>query len=179
MTRRSSILSKSPVQGFFVRLSCRDGSALVAVVDPPGSVAAIGRAAGCAWASVTRRPKSAAWIRDTIVRGIAISSVLPDLLVRGSQGAGGRSSRPAHRPPTRDHWLVQIVVLVVLRALDRELQRQAGFSQLIEPDAGGDGHGALEGGALVAGLGGHTGLGAKLPAGIDERPEGLRSLEDP
>ena len=50
--------------------------------------------------------------------------------------------------------------------------------ELIHPHAGRDRHGALEGAALVADLGGRTRLGAQLPArGIDEAVELIRSLE--
>lgn len=61
---------------------------------------------------------------------------------------------------------VQVVVLVVFRALRRELQRQAGLGELIDPDAWRDSYGTLEGAALAAGLGGRTRLATQLPAGI-------------
>src|SRR4029453_9608296 len=66
-----------------------------------------------------------------------------------------------------------------LRPLRRELQPHALVGQLVEPNAGRDGQSVLEGSALLTGLGCRTRLATQLPAGVDERRERVRLLEDP
>ena len=88
------------------------------------------------------------------------------------------STSVGERPILRSK-LIQVVILGILGPFSRELQSQSGVGDLVDPDAGRDVHGALDAGPLLTGLGGHTRLAAKLPAGVNEGSQGLRRLEDP
>jgi len=74
---------------------------------------------------------------------------------------------------------IEIVVLQVLRALRRQLQRKAAIRQLIQPDSRRDGDGAGEPAAFAPRLGCGRRLRTKIPTGFHEPIEDLIGLEYP
>src|SRR3954466_2768008 len=74
---------------------------------------------------------------------------------------------------------VQVLVLVVLGALCRQLDGQAVAGELVEPHARRDRHRTLVRRALVACFRGGGGLRTELPSGVDEVAQRLVVLEHP